>query len=391
MGAENSRKRSIAVILGVMVLSASIGGLQTCLSRNSTTETTTPQAANTDSRNALAPNHGSQEAPQVTSQQPGILPNDSKATLNPDATTSSGLFSEVLLRDDACLLFELMKRDKKSIDQLLVTYFSTTPFKGRFEEYSELLLGFETPSTHFGSFYLGLALGHLLDKQGWKNPFDRSYGRAARTLLALARADAGNAAPAAFALISIEAALLENDSQIGISESERFEAIDLLKSASRFDTYIIGYLTDLARFDDPRAVSLLLRTQHLSDLAIPNWNEFRIRWSQSKSLRQDEKLRIIDLMAGNGLQAKKPSNAFGYSYVEHRFAQSLAGGSRSYQSPEQIDAAFPTGLSPNFESTMGKIKFQSPCLNPMTDPATQALRDYAKDLKVLDAGLGVSF
>ncbi len=299
---------------------------------------------------------------------------------------SSSLLSEIMLNDDACRLLEFFKTDKQSA---INSYFLLTPFRTRYDEYSELLGGFESSNTPFGAFYLGLALAHLLENRAWKNPFKRSYGRAARVFLQLAREDRENAAPAAFALVTIEAALLENDLSLGISEAEKEEAIELLRSATKFDTYILGYLSEMAGFDDQRSVSLLLRTAHLSELAIPNWNEFRVRWSQSQSLGQDEKLRIVDLIAANGQQAKKPSHHLGYSYLEHRLAQTLAGGARAYQTPEQIDAAFPGSMKTSFEKMMGKATFAAPCNEPKSDPANAALREYAKELRRLDAGVGV--
>jgi hypothetical protein len=298
--------------------------------------------------------------------------------------------------DDACRMLNLLKPNSNSTMKrmVLTTYLLSTPFRARFEEYSEILLGFDATRTSFGTFYLGLAHAHWLDNKGWTNPYQRSYGRAARILLQLARTDIGNAAPAAFALIAIEAALIENDASLGISEGEKEEAVELILSATKFDSYTLSYLTELAAFEDPSAVSLLLRLQHLSELAIPNWNEFRLRWGRSQSLKNEDKLKVVDLIAANSQQAKKPSTQLGYSYLEQRFAQSLAGSARAYQTPEQIDSSFPTAHKSNLEKFMSQTDGHAPssaCQDPRTDPTTAKLRAYVKELRSLDAGLGVSF
>lgn len=297
--------------------------------------------------------------------------------------------SEVLIKDDACRLMPLI--DIKNNDSTVELYLLATPFRPLYEDYQEVLLGYEMPSTNLSRFYLGLAHADLLTKENWKNPFKKSYARAARILLDLARTDAGNAAPAAFALIVLEAALMENDPQLGISESEKAEAIELLQQATKFDSYTLGYLRNLAAIDDQRATSHLLRMRHLATLAVPDWIEFRTRWNKSQALTAAEKLQIADLIAANAQNAKKPSNHFGYSYLESRVARGLAGSARQYQMPEQIDNAFPDSKKTNLESFTKLYDFKKPCGDPKTDPMTVALREYVKELHRLDAGLGVSY
>lgn len=405
MSAQNDRKpaatrkprskgRLLAVIGVTMALSALIGAYSTFLAKPPPTETTVQPSSAVALETAKNPtdSHGSQaptQAPVLTQNTPGSTPGNLPAAVDLSALP----LSEILARDDACRLLELLKPGASASTKstALSNYLLTTPFRGRFEEYSELLSGFESTRTSLGTFYLGLAHAHWLENQGWKNPYPKSYGRAARILLQLARMDHGNAAPAAFALVAIEAALIENDESIGISLGEKEEAVELVLAATKFDSYTMGYLADLAAVDDASAVSLILRTQHLSELALPNWNEFRLRWSQSQTLKQEDKLKVADLIAANALQAKKPSSHLGYSYLEHRFAQSLAGGARAYQTPEQIDNAFPASLKFNFETFMKGAKFSNPCGDPNSDPAVLALRAYAKEIKRLDAGLGLSF
>lgn len=405
MSAQNDRKRAdtrksrpkgrlLAVIGTTMALSALIGAYGTFLTKPAPTKTTAqpadpvaPETSKnlTDSHSSHGPVQGEVSAQKTPGNSSGASPAAG------DLSTLS--LSEILVRDDACRLLELLKPSgpASARSAALSNYLLATPFRGRFEEYSELLSGFEATRTSLGTFYLGLAHAHWLENQGWKNPYQKSYGRAARILLQLARMDHGNAAPAAFALLAIEAALIENDESIGISLGEKAEAIELVSAATKFDSYMMGYLAELAAIDDPSAVSLILRTQHLSELAVPNWNEFRLRWSQSQTLKQEDKLKIADLIAANALQAKKPSSHLGYSYLEHRFAQSLAGGARAYQTPEQIDNAFPSSLKSNFETFMKGAKFSNPCGDPNSDPAVLALRAYAKEIKRLDAGFGLSF
>lgn len=395
MSAQNDRKptttreprskgRLLAVIGTTMVVSALIGAYSTYLGKRAP-----PTAVRPPSRDA-APNDPKLLAESEGIDQPTPLPSKSRPSAISLQTKS---LSEILVQDDACRLLELLKPGAPASTKstALTNYLSSTPFRGRFEEYSELLTGFEATRTSLGTFYLGLAHAHWLENQGWKNPYQRSYGRAARILLQLARMDHGNAAPAAFALIAIEAALVENDESIGISIGEREEAVELVLAANKFDSYTMGYLSELAAIDDHTAVSLILRTQHLSELALPNWNEFRLRWAQSQTLKQEDKLKVADLIAANALQAKKPSSHLGYSYLEHRFAQSLAGGARAYQTPEQIDNAFPSSLKFNFETFLKGAKFSNPCGDPNLDPAVLALRAYAKEIKRLDAGFGLSF
>lgn len=347
-----------------------------------------------------------QAMPQVAKDKP--LADESNLTLAPYSAspvqkaaplgnaTQLPSASELIVSDDACRMLSLLKPNSNSTmkQMVITTYLLSTPFRARFEEYSEILLGYDATRTSFGTFYLGLAHAHWLENEGWTNPYQRSYGRAARLLLQLARTDIGNAAPAAFALIAIEAALIENDASLGISEGEKEEAIELILSATKFDSYTLSYLRELAAFEDPSAVSLLLRLQHLSNLAIPNWNEFRLRWGRSQSLKNEDKLKVVDLIAANALQAKKPSTQLGYSYLEQRFAQSLAGSARAYQTPEQIDSSFPIAHKSNLEKFINETDSQAPssaCQDPRTDPTTAKLRTYVKELRSLDAGLGVSF
>lgn len=390
---RRSKQRLILAIAVIMVASGLIGAFSTHLAENKPPQPTEnavaaePSEQLTDSNavtRGLAPRDGSSQTSGHASSPP-----QSKSETTPSA-------SEILVSDDACRLLEILKPNSNAtIRKMVMTnYLMSTPFHRRFEEYSEVLLGFDATRTSFGAFYLGLAHAHWLESQGWTNPYQRSYGRAARIFLQLARTDIGNAAPAAFALIAIEAALIENDQSLGISEGEKDEAIELLLSATKFDSYTLDYLRELASFDDPTAVSLLLRLQHLSELAIPNWNEFRSRWSRSRSIKSEDKLKIADLIAANAKQAKKPSAHLGYSYLEHRFAQSLAGGARAYETPEKIDASFPFAQKSNFElfaketSSHGSA---STCQEPRVDPTNVRLRAYVKELRNLDAALGVSF
>jgi hypothetical protein len=297
--------------------------------------------------------------------------------------------SEVLIKDDACRLMPLI--DIKNNDSTVELYLLATPFRALYEDYNEVLLGYEMPSTSLSRFYLGLAYANLLTKSEWKNPYKKSYGRAARILLDLARTDAGNAAPAAFALIVLEAALIENDPHLGISESEKAESIELLRQATKFDSYTLGYVRNLAVIDDQRVTSFLLRTQHLANLAVPDWVEFKTRWDQSQALTTAEKLQIVDLIAANAQNAKKPSNHLGYSYIESAVARSLAGNARAYQTSEEIDNAFPDSKTTKVESFTKLYDFKKPCGDPKTDPMTVTLREYVKELHRLDAGLGVSY
>lgn len=380
-GISPARKRAIVATFLIISVVTIAGAVRKVLDSNHVAKPPVKEAPS--EKNMFEDSSPKIHGPSL-SESTSPTPVASVASREPDGVE----LSEVLIKDDACRLMALIEGDKQAPVEL---YLLSTPFRALYEDYREVLLGYEIPSTNLSRFYLGLAHADLLKKGGWKNPFKKSYGRAARILLDLARTDAGNAAPAAFALIVLEAALIENDSQLGISESEKAEAIELLLQATKFDSYTLGYVRNLAAIDDQRATSLLLRAQHLTNLAIPDWMEFKTQWGQSQALTSAEKLKIVDLIAANAQNAKKPSNHLGYSYMESAIARSLAGSARAYQTPEQIDNAFPDSKTTKLETFTEANTFRKPCGDPKTDPMTVALRTYVKELHRLDAGLGVSF
>lgn len=292
-------------------------------------------------------------------------------------------FSEVLALDDACLFHAITQQNTVWRD-----YFSTTPFGREYSEYDDVISGFESASSRFGSFYLGLAFAHWLENSQRANPYKKSYARAGRTLLALARDDQGNAAPAAWAVIALEEALKENDPTMGISISELEEAKDYLKLATRFDSYILEHLRKMAAIDDSRVVSFLVRVDYHRLLAVPKWSELLNRLKASSNVSLETRIRLAELIASNAKTASQPSTAYGYSPLELKLAEKLAENARSIPTADDIDKTFPIHRLPN---SVEIVKRQEGlCPPPDKDPYRQSLLKHRELLKEAGVELGLS-
>jgi hypothetical protein len=292
-------------------------------------------------------------------------------------------FSEVLGLDDACLYHRLETPHSAWRD-----YFSSTPFGRDYAEYEDVISGFESASSKFGSFYLGLALAHWLDQGERTSPYKRSYARAGRLLLSLAREDRGNAAPAAWALLALEEAIKENDPTMGISISELEEAKDYLTLATRFDSYSLDHLRKMAAIDDSRVVSFLVRVEYHRQLAVPKWLEFLNRLKTSSNVSLETRVRLAELIANNAKNASQPSTAYGYSPFELKFAEKLAENARSIPTAEDIDKSFPVH---QLASSVEIVKRQDgPCAPPAKDPYRQSLLKHRQLLKEAGVELGLS-
>lgn len=293
-------------------------------------------------------------------------------------------FSDALALDDACLFHAIPEQSTIWRD-----YFSNTTFARDYSEYDDVISGFESARSRFGSFYLGLALAHWLENSQRANPYKKSYARAGRTLLALAREDQGNAAPAAWALIALEDALKENDPTMSISISELEEAKDYLNLATRFDSYSLEHLRNMASIDDSRAVSFLVRVEYHRQLAVPKWFELLNRLKSSSNVSLETRIRLAELIANTAKNASRPSTAYGYSPFELKFAEKLAENARSIPTAEDIDKSFPVH---QLASSVEIVKRQDgPCAPPAKDPYRQSLLKHRQLLKEAGVELGLSF
>ena len=292
-------------------------------------------------------------------------------------------FSDVLAADDACLYHHLTDLRAARRD-----YFATTSFNRDYAEYDDVVSGYESAVSRFGEFYLGLAYAHWLSDGEKQSPYKRSYARAGRMLLALARGDQGNAAPAAWALLALEEALKENDPTMGISISELEEAQDYIKFATRFDSYTLEHLRKMAALNDPRAVAFLVRIDYHRTLAIPNWTEFLTRLKSSPHVSLENRIRLSELIANNAKNATRPSTAYGYSPLELKIAEKLAENARPIPTAEDIDKTFPTHrLSSSKEIVESP---NGPCPPPDSDIYRKSLLDHMKSLKEAGVDMGLS-
>lgn len=304
-------------------------------------------------------------------------------------------FSEILAADDACLYHQF-----KAPRSAMRDYFSTTSFARDYAEYDDVVSGYESATSRFGEFYLGLAYAHwlvhesrLVHEHGHASgaqlsPYKRSFARAGRRLLALARNDSGNAAPATWALLALEEALKENDPTMGISESELEEAKDYVKLATRFDSYTLDHLRKMAAIEDTRAVAFLVRMDHHRLLALPDWTEFVARLKRSAHVSAETRIHLAELIAGNAKSASRPSIAYGYSPLELKLAETLAENTRPIPTADDIDKTFPTHQFPNSNEIVKSP--DSLCPPPDVDPYRKSLLEHMKVLREAGVELGLS-
>lgn len=294
-------------------------------------------------------------------------------------------FSEILAADDACLYHQF-----KAPRSAMRDYFSTTSFARDYAEYDDVISGYESATSRFGEFYLGLAYAHWLvhESQHQPSPYKRSFARAGRRLLALARNDSGNAAPATWALLALEEALKENDPTMGISESELEEAKDYVKLATRFDSYTLDHLRKMAAIEDTRAVAFLVRMDHHRLLALPDWSEFVARLKRSAHVSAETRIHLAELIAGNAKSASRPSIAYGYSPLELKLAETLAENTRPIPTADDIDKTFPTHQFPNSNEIVKSP--DSLCPTPDADPYRKSLLEHMKVLREAGVELGLS-
>ena len=163
---------------------------------------------------------------------------------------------------------------------------------------------------------------------------------------------------------------------------------NLIEDARRFDTYTLVYLREMAALEDDRAVSLLLRIQHLATLSVPDWTKFRAGLESAAAGDAPVRLKVTDLMMSEAKQAKRPSWTLSYNVLETAVARAIASQSRAYPSFKDIDLEFaPSGTvdSERFYSIVEKAQNEG-----CTAKYGAELREYLVYLKKNDFALGVA-
>ncbi len=332
----------------------------------------------------------------VTSLIPSAQPSVASGT-KPESAQISKSIQELLRSDDLCGLDRTFSRvdgedeatRKQRQNQIEDEYFQGTSFKNGFTDYREAMRGmFANNGKEFGRYVRFLA---ALRRADWVEPSPEvspylNFVTATRELIQLAYEDRGNAAPAAFAL-AISQSIPEKEKN-DFTNSERQEAIALLESATRFDSYLVEFARDVSNIEDARAVSLTIRVGFLASVAIPNWTKFKTDFNKATEENIDLRLKVTDLMIAGAKEAKSPSYALGYSVMDAAFAKAIAGGARRYPTFTEIDAAFPGHLKKSVNDIFN-ILFEGDG-KTCNEAHVQKIRDYMIELKKTESALGVA-
>lgn len=302
---------------------------------------------------------------------------------------------ELLRTDDLCGLDRKFSRvdgedeatRKKRQNQIEEEYFGASSFKDGFKDYRDSMGGMLTSSgrefSRYPRFLAALRRADWVDPSPQVAPY-LNFVTATRELIRLAYEDRGNAAPAAFALAVSQ--LIPDKTEL--TNGERDEILALLESATRFDSYLVGFARDISNIEDNRAVSLTIRVAFLANVAIPNWNKFKTEFIKATEDKVDIRLKVTDLMIAGAKEAKSPSYALGYSIMDSAFAKAIAGGARRYPTFTEIDAAFPGHLKKSVNDIFALL-FEGDG-KTCNESHVQKIRDYMSELKKTDSALGIA-
>lgn len=351
-----------------------------------------------DLRNSLADPKSDSNVPTTPREQrrasnPEQTAKAVDAILSNLASDEIRILDEIIAQDDLCgyeayIQNKIGKGEDQSRvrDEIQKIYFSTTPLKNDFEHLERALEGKPVGGSHYVRFMSALGQAGWLEsspsKRGDKSQELSKMSIAIHQLLGLAKEDAGNAAPAAFALALIHSHPNETELRYKIEDEA---ARELLESATRFDSYQIDHARAVADFEDPSAVSYFIRVDYISTMSVPKWSSFKSGLTRATEQQSDLRLRVADLMIANSKNARQPSYAFGYSILENVIAQKLASHQRSYPDSKEIDAAFTPQNLELRDSVLKNVEhiFQD---DGTCDP--KRIQKVREDLRILRRGYG---
>lgn len=313
--------------------------------------------------------------------------------------TSEGLAAilrEIFEKDDYCGLERLqtqyseshpLKKDRRYFSyEILMALFDSTAFSSHYLSYEVARLGGDDPTGYrFGRFTAALANARWLQPETDETSTAKPR-EAYRLMMLLVHDDPENAAPAAFALAMADT--FNGKDGFEFRETERDELLSSLENATRFDTYMMSYLREMASLDDPRATAYLLRVGHLATLALPDWSLFQAGFKNATSDDPRLRLKVTDLMMAEAKNARRPSTALSYNVLETAVARALAGKSRAYPTFQDIDRGFLT--DDKVEATLFEKALRHSSSDPCTPQYVENVRAYVQHLKDHEMALGVS-
>lgn len=289
--------------------------------------------------------------------------------------------AQIFADDDLCSLdqYELAyppsgEWTKPGRSRSISLYFEDSPFHSRYEEFQKSIETGASGTSRLSKFFAALRLANWV---ATTQPMDLKPDKkkAVAAFRELADEDPDNALAPAFAF-----ALSENP-------SVRREMRGRIFKASRFDSYQMGFLRELASLDDITATGYLVRVAYVSSLAIPQWIEFSKSFKAATENDIDTRLRIADLMIQNAKEAKYPSHKLGYSTVESATARSLAGSARALPNFVELDREFESRTQ-NRATTWEEIGYE---MGHCTKEHADKVRAFLKRVKSEQGFVDFSF
>ncbi len=337
------------------------------------------------SANAPAQPEKKPEAPARQSQDPLAVDlekwpqNETTPENIPEPPTKS--LAQIFADDDLCALdqYELAyppsgEWTKPGRSRSISLYFEDSPFHSRYEEFQKAIEDGASGNSRLSKFFSALRLADWVSTTKSQS-LKPDKKKAVQAFRELAEEDPDNALAPAFAF-----ALSEDP-------SVRREMRTRIFKASRFDSYQMDFLRELAKLEDITATGYLVRIAYVSSMAIPQWIEFSKSFKAATENDIDTRLRIADLMIQNAKEAKYPSHKLGYATVESATARGLAGTARALPNFVEIDREFESRAQ-NRTTTWEEIGYE---MGHCTQERADKVRAFLKRVKSEQGFVDFSF